>query len=725
MRDLESLEYFPFVEEIVDTLCIQNNNPDRGFFRNIVIFGFGIVASSMRTKVHFKDRGKSIPVNTYVMNLAGSGYSKTRSLKMMETEFINQFKEVFLTQTFPEVADKELQKLATKRSNLKGTELEQELESLQADVRIAGETKFFFDSGSPEGIKQQRRKMVLCNVGSLNFVGDELAKNLFKNQDIISTFLEMFDTGEIKDKLIKNTAENVRGEDISGRVPTNALFFGTPAKLLDGSKTEDLLRDNIENGLVRRCLYYYTADEIKPEKLSAEARYARLTDPSISSTIQDTSNMLGFLADPKYFNTTITVSKEVSILLHEYEIHCEERIEALNKYATLEAIEMKHRYFNVMKLSGIFAFILRSSEVTEDLLYQAITYIEDSGKSFKKILNREPAYVRLCGYLSDIGKPVTRVELMEALPIFKGTVAQQNDLITLATTYGYTNNAVIKKLYVDGIEFLEGASLKENDLSEILVSCSIDVNPATGYMPKKFPWDKISTLTQRAGKTPWTNWCNHQFIDNHRADKNALAKFNLVVLDVDSGTPIETALLLLKKYTFHIHTTKRHTGKKHRYRIIIPISHELSLSKEEHKLLLQNIFAWLPFEEKVDEGTTDRCRKWATHKGETYDNEGELLDVFQFIPKTTKSEETQRKIIDSSSLNRLERWFLQNTAEGNRNKQLHAYARMLVDSGHGQESVQTKVLALNEKLPNKMDEARVYSTILVTVAKAIGERDSK
>ena len=725
MRDLDSLDYFPFVEEIVDTLCIQNNNPDRGFFRNIVLFGFGIVASSMRTEVHFRDRGKSIPVNTYVINLAGSGYSKTRSLKMVETEYINQFKEIFLTQTFPAIADKELEKLAIKRSKLKGTEYEQELENLQADVKVAGNTKFFFDSGTPEGIKQQRRKMVLCNIGSINFVGDELAKNLQKNQDIITAFLEMFDTGEIKDKLVKNTVENVRGEDIAGRVPTNALFFGTPVKLLDGSKTEELFRDNIENGMVRRCLYYYTADDIKPEKLSAEARYTRLVNPAMAKTIQDTSNMLGFLADPIYFNTTITVSKEVSILLHEYEINCEERLEALNKYATLEAIEMKHRYFNVMKLSGIFAFISRSPEVTEDLLYQAIAYVEDSGKSFKKILNRDPAYVRLCQYLSDINKPVTRVELMEALPIFKGTVAQQNDLITLATTYGYINNAVIKKLYVDGIEFLEGTSLKENDLSEILVSCSIDVNPATGYIAKKFPWNKISTLTQRDGKTPWTNWCNHQFIDSYRADKNVLAKFNLVVLDVDSGTPLKTAILLLKKYTFHIHTTKRHTGKKHRYRIIMPISHELGLSKEDHKLFLQNIFAWLPFEEKVDEGTTDRCRKWATHEGETFDNEGELLNVFQFIPKTVKSEETQKKILDSSSLNRVERWFLNTMGEGNRNNKLHSYARMLVDSGHEQQFIENSVLALNEKLPSKMDEARVYSTILVTVAKAIGERDSQ
>ena len=65
----------------------------------------------------------------------------------------------------------------------------------------------------------------------------------------------MYDQGVVKQKLTKNTADNVRGEDYDGKTPTNMLLFGTPVKLLDGSITEDQFYSFLEIGYARRCIF--------------------------------------------------------------------------------------------------------------------------------------------------------------------------------------------------------------------------------------------------------------------------------------------------------------------------------------------------------------------------------------------------------------------------------------------------------------------------------------
>jgi hypothetical protein len=718
MIDLTEKEYFPLVEQIVDALCVYTNNQDRSFFRNSVIFMCGIVASSMRTKVLFRDRGKPIPVNTYVVSLAGSGYNKGRSLKVLEGEIFNQFREIFLTQTFPTISSEEIDKLATNQALLKNTDFIEEKEALQADVNGAGNIKFFFDSGTPEGAKQQRRKMGICNVGALNFVGDELAKNIVKNQEMLSLFLELYDTGEVKDKLIMNSSDKKRGEDLFFRVPANMLLFGTPARLLDGSKTEDALFDLFDNGYVRRCLFSYAVKDVQPCKLTAAERFNKSTDPELANKMQTISNMLGFLADPLYYDKTIVASDEVCILLIEYQQHCEELASQVNKYEDLARTEIEHRYFNVLKLSGIFAFMIRSPKVTKEILFAAIAYVEDSGKAFNEILKREPIYVKLCNYLCNCNNAVTRVELLESLPIFKGTVTQQNDLITLATIYGYKNNSIIKKHFIDGIEFLKGESLKETNLDKLILACSTQL--AENYNPvvKNTSWKDLYKLTQLDGY----HWINHHMIDNYRNEKNAIPGFNMVVIDIDGDISLPTAQLLLREYTYLTYTTKRHIEDSHRFRLIFPISHELKLNAEDFTEFMQNIFAWLPFK-VIDDKTGQRSKKWLSHKGSYHYNDGILLDALQFIPKTAKAEEQKKVILDTQSLTNIERWFHKQASEGNRSNSIIKYALMLVDSGLDEETIQAKVLEFNNKLSHKLEETEILVTIMRTVIKAISKRN--
>jgi hypothetical protein len=47
---------------------------------------------------------------------------------------------------------------------------------------------------------------------------------------------------------------------------------------------------------------------------------------------------------------------------------------------------------------------------------------------------------------------------------------------------------------------------------------------------------------------------------------------------------------------------------------------------------------------------------------------------------------------------------------------------ILVDAGFGFEDIRKKVLSLNEKLPDKLEEIEILGTVLVTVAKALAKQ---
>ena len=96
-----------------------------------------------------------------------------------------------------------------------------------------------------------------------------------------------------------------------------------------------------------------------------------------------------------------------------------------------------------------------------------------------------------------------------------------------------------------------------------------------------------------------------------------------------------------------------------------------------------------------------------------------------FIPKTKKNDERKKILLTYSSLSNLERWFVQNTPDGNRNNQLLKYAMVLVDLGYQSEEVRARVMGLNDNLPDKLPQDEIDRTILVTANKAIATRAAK
>jgi hypothetical protein len=413
-------------------------------------------------------------------------------------------------------------------------------------------------------------------------------------------------------------------------------------------------------------------------------------------------------------NKKLIMSKETSLLLIDYRLKCEKEAEKYGEHEEMRKAEISHRYYKALKLAGAYAFVDQSTELTTGHLYNAIALAEDSGLAFNQLLARDRNYVKLAKYMATVKGDVTQADLVEDLPFYRGPLSQKNEMLSLAIAYGYKNNIIIKKSFSDGIEFLRGETLKVTDLTKMVVRYSQDI--AVDYQNETAPFEKLYKLTQTAG----LHWVSHHLLGGHRTEDTCIAGFNLVVIDVDGGTRMNTVRELLKNQKYLMYTTKRHTEEDHRFRIVFPLNYELRLDAKDYKEFMTNIYEWLPF--AVDTGTNQRARKWLSHDGHYEYNDGELLDALPFIPKTSKNEERKNLLNTQSSLDNLERWILNNSGDGNRNNMLLRYAMLLVDAGYDFEGVRTRVMSLNDKMPDKLAEIEVVSTILVSVGKALAKR---
>lgn len=710
--DLSTIPHHPAVEEIVDILCNKTQNIDRGFFRAEVAYFLAKMASSMRAMIITKDRGE-IPVNLYVLALATSGFGKGHSVHLVENEFLKGFKTRFLEDTFPVISEQNLWVIANTRAARNGTDQQEEFEKVEKEFKNAGAFAYTFDSGTPPAVKQLRHKLLLSSAGSINFQVDEIGSNLLGVADVLTLFLELFDQGMVKQKLTKNTSENTRAEELDGKTPTNALLFGTPSKLLDGGLTEDQFYSFLETGYARRCLFGYGLHQRAGEVLTPEEVFRLLTQQSNQDTITRWANHFHTLADPSVFGWRMEVEDDVAIQLLAYKIACENAANLLAEHEDIKKTELSHRYFKALKLAGAYAFVDQSVNVELGHLYAAIKLVEESGLAFQTILNREKTYVKLAKFLGSCNTEVTHADLLETLPFYPKSNGPRNEMMTLATAWGYKKHIIIKKTFVDGIEFFRGETLKETNINEIIISYA--EHWAYGFIGEKVPFEELHNLTQADGY----HWANHHFRNQHRAEENVIAGFNCIVLDVDEGTSLETACELMKDYKFLVYTTKRHQteGYGDRFRIILPINYTLELDNEEYKEFMRAIFAWLPF--KTDESYDKREKKSESFAGGTYQYhmDGELFDALDFIPKTSRNEQHKANFQKLESLDNLERWFAQRIAMGNRNNNMIKYALALVDNGLSLIEVQNQVHAFNKKLNNPLSENEIDSTVMVTVAK--------
>jgi hypothetical protein len=489
----------------------------------------------------------------------------------------------------------------------------------------------------------------------------------------------------------------------------NLMMFGTANKLL-GSYAE-ILFELIESGFGRRLFYGNVTEGKQTKIIDAEEQLKMATSAASNPTVNNLDIRFGRLSDAINANKVLVMPQSTAMLMYEYKVDCERRALELNSQEDLLRTELVTRFFKAVKLAGAYAFIDESPEITVEHLEAAIRVAEDSGEVYRGMIYREQDHMQLARYIAELREPATHSDLIQNLKYVPSAQNKRHEMLTLATAWGYKNNIIIKKTFIEGVELLSGESLQETDLNKIKLSYSTDI--AKDYQNEEVPFDALHKLTQAQGY----HWVNHHFKTGNRKDEEALEGFNMVVIDVDGGVALDTAKLLLRDYKALYYTTKRHTPTENRFRIVMPLNYTLKMDSKEYKEFMSNLYEWLPF--GVDDATGQRNRKWLSHNGHFEYTDGELLDVLPFIPKTSKNEERKRLLNDQQSLNNLERWVINHTGDGNRNNMLLKYALILVDSGFPYQEVQSRVTDLNDKLPDKLSEAEIVGTIMSTVGKRI------
>ena len=718
-------KYHPFSEKIVDILVRKVNNDNRHFFRILTGYYLSKVASMMRCNVQTNDRD-IIPVNTYVLNLMVSGTGKGHSTNILEREFISHFKKEFLNNIFPRKAEENIQTLAQERSQARlnngqsilplSEEYDIQLDKFQRHFDRLGELAFSFDSGTSPAVKQMREKLLLASAGSMNLELDEVGSHISANADVLNTFLELYDVGLVKQKLIKNTVENIRSEELPGNTPTNLMMFGTPTKLLDGGKVEDEFRQFLETGYARRLLFGYTIDSHRTKYASAQERYQQMVDANLARDIKlIQQTFTNFAKRP--FNPVLQISEANSVYLIEYQMKCEEAADEMKDHMSIHKAEMSHRYYKAIKLAGAYTFADNSTEITQDHLDYAISVVEDSGEAFHTLMRKQGPYERLAHYLADCDNDVTQHELMEELPFYRGSEAQRKDLMTLATSFGYRNNIIIKKRVLDEIEFFNGETLMETDLNNLTVAMSQDIAYNFAIPDIRPPFDLLHKLTTADG---W-HYTAHAFVNGHRKSENVIPGFDLLILDCDGDVNISVVKVLLEDYTFLISTTKRHTEEINRFRLILPISHRIKLTSNDYSRFMENVFEWLPF--TVDEGAKDIARKWAGYPGHYEYNKGNVIDATMFIPETKRSDETKAQI-SATGVGNIERWFRIHTAKGNRANHLYRYGMVMIDADMALGDIVEKLESFNNSLDVPLPEDQFRNSTVKSISKEFQKRST-
>ena len=698
--------------DILSILQTKMTTKDEGFLTNLITYKLGQIATNMGTTVSYIG-GKKIPTNIYVLNLAASGFSKGKSLKFLETEVFHKFKDDFTKSTFIDKTRLVVEAQADVNAIISGKDASLEEQRLWKQLTDLPNYVYTFGSGStPEGLKGLMTSLSMRQVGAISLEIDEIGSNIASNKEVLDTALEVYDNGMVKNKL-KRTDSNT---EIENPVPMNLMAFGTPSRLFDGGPSEEQLMSFLETGYGRRFLFGYV-DE-KGAVMDANEKMLSLMDKTTDIEADRISEELKMLSNITEYKKDVVLTDEANVALFEYEEACLKKANLMKNYQDIQITEMSHRYFRALKISGIYAFIEGSADVTKTHIEDAIELVEASGNAFSKVMTRDKPYVRLAKYIAEQGSvPVTLADLTHDLSgFFKGSELAKREMMTLAKSWAATNDIIIKENIVGDIQYFTGETIEPTSLDNIIVSVSTEL--ATGYIGHNAEWSKFSKLC-----TTDLNFCTHHFDDQYRSGKNAILDTNLLVLDVDEGVSLKLAMKLLEDYEYLMYTTKRHTEAHNRFRILIPMSKIIRLTEQEHSDFYKNVYDWLPFD--VDDQTFDIARKWQTYAtSKIVTNSGVLFDPTMHIPNTTKTLKTKEHLKSfGTDVSKLERHIFANTK--GRNNALLKVAAVHVDRGLDYDTIYQLVMSSNEKLVEPLTEKEIMSTVMKTVGRKIADREGE
>ena len=710
-----------WLDSMVETLQNKAGDSamDRHFYLTLINNKLSQVASNMRVKFKYFDGGE-IPANFYSFLLAQSGASKGKTNSTLEELFFNEFKEEFIG-LMADHSQFNLAYLGERKARAEG--IEEPLAIAQITRRYNDLPRYVYtwNDATEAGFKSIREKLTLAGVGSPSIELDEIGINMHKIEEFLSSILEVYDVGKLKQKLVK-----VDSSEDTVALPSTFLSFGTASSLLDGGEMEKKFNALLRQGMARRCAFSYT-EELESEEEESLDDFDPMDVLSCANKSSDlttskaVSEKFRRLAKDTHINTMLTVPTDIWAQLVTFKKKCEIQAKKLSEFDDLVKLNLIHSYWTLSKLMSIYAFIDGKTEVEQCHYDRALSYVEESHIQFREMVKRKSNFERIASYITSANKELTLFDINDALPFYKsGNKLQKQEMLELAQAYAATHNMVIKHIIKEGIEYFSGSKLQTSTGEEISVSMSSHITE--GFEEITGKWTDLHYIPSGS-----KNYSAHSFKDGYRNAENAIPGFNTIILDIDDGVDIKTAQAILEGQKYMIATTKSHQIEKNgktvdRYRIFLPMKHTLKLNAEDFKKFMTNVMEGFPIE--VDQACKDISRFYYPSPGcETFYGEGELFDDVQYIPDTSSNEKRAHQHLKLGDATALQKFFLKKMSVGNRNENMIRYALVLLDSGKDYYEVEDEIIAINDKLQeDALPGSELRRTILSTARKKFDKR---
>ena len=553
------------------------------------------------------------------------------------------------------------------------------------DPRYVNLSSYFIPVTSTwQALQKAAQTVKDMDVGSVNVVSDELGDNIMSMSEIFTKLKSTWDTGTSEGPV--NVTNGGESYFCVHDVCFNALLFGAPGPFELDPKKKDRLLETYVSGMARRSFIYHNNTYKKSEN----------RNPNFEKLEREFYDKLeSYIKELRYFlNNTkeIRYPAKIREKLLEYD-----QIKELERERSISLIaEDLGSTKKIEKLLGIIATLDLQDEINEEHLKFAIEFTEALDSTAEETVEIKPAYKRIYDEIekrsfaarTDIVKAVKDITIKDL----------DSQLILVQEHANLIGNSLIKKEY-NGIIKYKIEKLSNTNLDNIILSINgnMDRTEPEGFVRKIGTFDKLINAVNAEFR-----YSAGTFRNEYISDENYLQEQNLFIIDIDNDLKLEDAKALFSSMTYLITTTKSHQKPKKtkvngetidlvcdRFRIILPTLSTFHLTAKVYSEMYMNVINSLGIAE-----ADSKCRnasRWyyGNPEGEHWYNKGDLLDIRTYIPDSSEHQDA------STSLNNYDnqrykstapasirvdaaiRWFLSNTATGNRNDNLFKLGMLL------------------------------------------------
>ena len=553
------------------------------------------------------------------------------------------------------------------------------------DPRYVNLSSYFIPVTSTwQALQKAAQTVKDMDVGSVNVVSDELGDNIMSMSEIFTKLKSTWDTGTSEGPV--NVTNGGESYFCVHDVCFNALLFGAPGPFELDPKKKDRLLETYVSGMARRSFIYHNNTYKKSEN----------RNPNFEKLEREFYDKLeSYIKELRYF------------LNNTREIHYPAKIrEKLLEYDQIKEIERERSISliaedlgstkKIEKLLGIIATLDLQDEINEEHLKFAIEFTEALDSTAEETVEIKPAYKRIYDEIekrsfaarTDIVKAVKDITIKDL----------DSQLILVQEHANLIGNSLIKKEY-NGIIKYKIEKLSNTNLDNIILSINgnMDRTEPEGFVRKIGSFDKLINAVNAEFR-----YSAGTFRNEYISDENYLQEQNLFIIDIDNDLKLEDAKALFSSMTYLIATTKSHQKPKKtkvngetidlvcdRFRIILPTLSTFHLTAKVYSEMYMNVINSLGIAE-----ADSKCRnasRWyyGNPEGEHWYNKGDLLDIRTYIPDSSEHQDAstslnnydnQRDKSNAPASIRVDaaiRWFLSNTATGNRNDNLFKLGMLL------------------------------------------------